>query len=209
MVYNLNNRCNIIYNYLLKILYRYFTLLTVWHDSILQFAEGVQQGDLILFCLSVHNLSSQLRSEFNVWYLDDASVGGVLKNISHDLEIVQGVGSELGLHLNHQKSKVRSTPALQQLVNSVSYPRCPGIGPSKCHFAGLPPLEMSPLSHLSSMTRSAISPWVKDFSIYPRIMPFSSVTHLPSDHHSTSSPSVSTDMMRPSDPLSATSPTSI
>ena len=61
------------------------------------------------------------------------------------------------------------------------------------------------------MTRSAISlPWVKDSSISPRRTPFSfSTTHLPSpncatpfDHHPASSPPVSRDMMRPSDPLS-------
>ena len=53
-----------------------------WHDSVLLSAEGVQQGDPLgplLFCLSIHDLCYQLRSEFNVWYLDDDSVGGILE----------------------------------------------------------------------------------------------------------------------------------
>ena len=49
-----------------------------WHDNVLQSAEGVQQGHplgALLFYLSIHNLCSQLRSEFNVWYLDDKLCG--------------------------------------------------------------------------------------------------------------------------------------
>ena len=51
-----------------------------WHDRVvLQDAEGQQDGDpldLLLFCLSIHDLCSQLKSEFSVWYLDDGSMGG-------------------------------------------------------------------------------------------------------------------------------------
>ena len=75
----------------------YFSSFSLfWHDSVLQSAEGEQQGDPLgplLFCLSIHDLCSQLKSEFNVWYLDDGSVGGTREDISHDLEIVQCVGS--------------------------------------------------------------------------------------------------------------------
>ena len=48
-------------------------------------------------------------SEFNVWYLHDGSVGGTLDDVRDDLEIVQHLRSELGLHLNHQKSEVICT----------------------------------------------------------------------------------------------------
>ena len=86
-----------------------------WYDSVLQSAEGVQQGDPLgplLFCLSIHTLCSQLRSEFNVWYLDDGTIGGTLEDVMHDLEIVQRVGSEFGLHLNHQKSELICTNSM-------------------------------------------------------------------------------------------------
>ena len=48
-------------------------------------------------------------SEFNVCYMNDGSVGGTLEDVRHDLGIVQWVGSSLGLHLNHQKSKMICT----------------------------------------------------------------------------------------------------
>ena len=65
-----------------QFVHSYYSLpsLLFWHDSILQFTEGVQHGDpfgSLVFCLSIHDLCSQLRSDFNVWYLDD----GCLRHI--------------------------------------------------------------------------------------------------------------------------------
>ena len=120
-----------------------------WHDSVLQSAEGVQQGDPLgplLFCLSIHDLCSQLRSEFNVWYLDDGSVGGSLEEIRHDLEIVQCVGTELGLHLNRQKSEVISTnPATASPILS-AIPGAQVMDPASATLLG------SPIGDVSSIT---------------------------------------------------------
>ena len=56
-----------------------------WSDKIIQSAEGVQQGDALgplLFCLTIHPLVSQLKSELCVWYLDDSTIGGLAKDIN-------------------------------------------------------------------------------------------------------------------------------
>ena len=80
-----------------------------WGDKTLQSSEGVQQGDPLgplLFCLSIHQLCSQLKSELCLFYLDDVTLGGCKGDILHDLEVVEREGVDLGLHLNHQKSEV-------------------------------------------------------------------------------------------------------
>ena len=47
-------------------------------ESILQSAEGVQQGDPLgplLFCLTIHDMLQQVNCEFGVFYLDDGTLG--------------------------------------------------------------------------------------------------------------------------------------
>ena len=84
-------------------------------DRTLQSAEGVQQGDPLgplLFCLSIHQLCSCLKSELCLFYLDDGTVGDHKEDILHDLDMVEREreGAELGLYLNCQKSEVQSRP---------------------------------------------------------------------------------------------------
>ena len=48
-------------------------------SSTIPSVEGVQQGDPLSplpFCLSIHNLISNLKFEFKVFYLDDGTLGG-------------------------------------------------------------------------------------------------------------------------------------
>ena len=80
-----------------------------WSDKIIQSAEGVQQGDPLgplLFCLTIHPLVSQLKSELCVWYLDDGTIGGAAEDVKRDLEVIVCEGAALGLHLNERKSEV-------------------------------------------------------------------------------------------------------
>ena len=56
----------------------------VFGENIIQSEEGAQQGDPLgplLFCLSFHNLIQQLKSELNLWYIDDGTIGGKLCDI--------------------------------------------------------------------------------------------------------------------------------
>ena len=53
-------------------------------DHILESAEGVQQGDPLgplLFCFTIQSLILKLQSEFSVFYLDDGTIGGSVKDV--------------------------------------------------------------------------------------------------------------------------------
>ena len=79
-----------------------------------------------------------MRSEFDVWYLDDRSLGGTLEDVRHDLGIVQCVGSDLGLHLNHQKSEVICTnPATTNPILS-AIPGAQVLDPAGATLLGSP-----------------------------------------------------------------------
>ena len=58
----------------------------------------------LLFCLTLHQLSLQLRSELCLFYLDDGTLGGSEDDILHDLEAINNAADELGLVLNMQSS---------------------------------------------------------------------------------------------------------
>ena len=55
------------------------SLKLFWEDAEVISAEGVQQGDTIgplLFCITIHKMVLQMQTAFNVWYLDDGTLGG-------------------------------------------------------------------------------------------------------------------------------------
>ena len=71
-----------------------------WEDKIIESAEGVQQGDPLgplLFCLTIHQLCSRMKSELSLFYLDDGTLGGKVEDVLHDLDLVEREGAELGL----------------------------------------------------------------------------------------------------------------
>ena len=85
--------------------------ILLWDDVEVNSSEGVQQGDPIgplLFCLTIHKLISNLKAEFNVFYLDDGTIGGKLDDIFDDLKSIEEKGKEHGLHLNVEKSELIS-----------------------------------------------------------------------------------------------------
>ena len=80
-----------------------------WEDKILDSAEGVQQEDPLgplLFCLTIHNLTTQLVSDFKIFYLDNGTLGGACDYVLRDLKVVEDVAGQLGLQLNRAKSEV-------------------------------------------------------------------------------------------------------
>jgi len=62
-------------------------------------ATGVQQGDPlgpVLFSLAIHSLVKELLSTFNVWYLDDGTLGGSLQIVMADFNTILHQSSFLG-----------------------------------------------------------------------------------------------------------------
>ena len=80
-----------------------------WSDKIILSSEGVQQGDPLgplLFCLTIHHMCSRLKSELCIFYLDDGTLGGLLSDVLHDVEMIKKEAGIVGLELNPQKSEV-------------------------------------------------------------------------------------------------------
>ena len=97
--------------------------LLFYGDFSIPSAEGVQQGDPLgplLFCLTIHELVTSLKSEFNVFFLDDGTLGGPFEDVQADLHLLEDHARDFNLFLNHDKSEIicndeptRSSRALQ------------------------------------------------------------------------------------------------
>ena len=108
-----------------------------WGQQTLSSREGVQQGDPLgplLFCLTIHELCTQLESDLCLFYLDDGTLGGSPQEVLRDLQLVEQGAAELGLSLNHEKSEVISIdPAAREPLLtvapslSVTYPDCSSL----------------------------------------------------------------------------------
>ena len=67
---------------------------------------GIRQGDPIgpaLFALSVDEAARGVQSEFNVWYLDDATLGDSPERIHDDLVVLPERLRAIGLEVNRSK----------------------------------------------------------------------------------------------------------
>ena len=95
-----------------------------FRGTIVHSAEGVQQGDPLgplLFCLAIHPLTQQLKSEFCVFYLDDGTVGGSEHDVLHDFQLIDREAAAIGLQLNHRKSElICEEPVGTYLLNSAT-----------------------------------------------------------------------------------------
>ena len=85
-------------------------------------AEGVQQGDPIgplLFCITIHKMVLQIQTAFNVWYLDDGTLGGGEEELLSALKTIQQEGAQLGLHLNvHKCELICHDPSTMEFLSS-------------------------------------------------------------------------------------------
>ena len=92
-----------------------------WEDVEVASAEGVQQGDPIgplLFCITIHKMVSQLESAFNVWYLDNGTLGGMEQELVSALETIQREGEHMPSLLNSFQDLKIVGPSCATLLGS-------------------------------------------------------------------------------------------
>ena len=72
-------------------------------------STGVQQGDPIdphLIALVVDQIASGVESELNVWYLDDATIGGFPESVLSDVQRCITGHMRIGLTVNPKKTEI-------------------------------------------------------------------------------------------------------
>ncbi|GAV06935.1 hypothetical protein RvY_16843 [Ramazzottius varieornatus] len=60
----------------------------------------------MLFCLAIETVTKKLTSPFNLWYLDDGTIGGDCSKVLADLCTVISEGMRIGLELNPSKCEL-------------------------------------------------------------------------------------------------------
>ncbi|XP_065315669.1 uncharacterized protein LOC135924537 [Gordionus sp. m RMFG-2023] len=101
---------------------QYSRIVDIWYSNstplifngyVIYSEEGVQQGDPlgpILFCLAIHNMMKDLKSDFdldlNLWYLDDGTLCGNQHQISKALFHLERECPKIGLELNKTKIEI-------------------------------------------------------------------------------------------------------
>ena len=81
----------------------------LYQDNLLESSVGCQQGDPlgpVIFSLAINPIIRQLNSEFNVWYLDDGTLGGKVDTVLGDFSFLQNKFQEIGLNLNYSKCEL-------------------------------------------------------------------------------------------------------
>jgi len=125
-----------------------FVALCYSQPSILSFGDfdissssGIQQGDPLgpaLFCLAINKIVKSLNSPFNVWYLDDGTIGGDINDVLSDHNTIKTLGQQLGLHLNESKCEIIGFhhTSIQAFLTKV--PEAKVVPPDFCTLLGAP-----------------------------------------------------------------------
>ena len=97
--------------------------LLVNQGSVIESAEGVQQGDPLgplLFSLALHPVLQQCKSELSVAYMDDVTLGGKIDIVNSDVALIRKEGESRGIFLNDSKCEVIGTSSTMMLLSEVS-----------------------------------------------------------------------------------------
>jgi len=71
--------------------------------------QGPQQGDPLgplLFCLTVMALVKRIKSQCNIWYMDDGTMGDDVNTLLADFQLLVVEGRKLGLVVNVAKCEI-------------------------------------------------------------------------------------------------------
>ena len=78
-------------------------------DKLINSATGCQQGDPLgpaIFSLAIHPIIEKLNSKFNVWYLDDGTLGDNPQSVYNDFRNLTQELKSVGLDLNYSKCEL-------------------------------------------------------------------------------------------------------
>ena len=95
------------YNFIYQC-YREPSYLT-FNGNIILSQRGVQQGDPLgppLFCLAINSIIRSLKSEINLWYLDDGTLAGDPCTVFEDFQNIINYSSKIGLNINFSKCEL-------------------------------------------------------------------------------------------------------
>ena len=115
--------------------------LLFFRDFSISSKEGVQQGDPLgplLFCLAIHDIVVNLKSSFNVFCLDDGTLGGPVSDVKADIACLEAVAREINLFLNHDKSEIICVDELSRSSMLSSSPSLRVVDPAKATLLGTP-----------------------------------------------------------------------
>ena len=90
-----------------------------YRDNILSSETGIQQGDPCgpaLFSLGIDQIVKSLKSEVNLWYLDDSNLADSPQIVLEDLQTIKRELNKIGLSINPSKCELTCV----NLENSVS-----------------------------------------------------------------------------------------
>jgi len=126
-------------------------------------SSGVQQGDPLdpaLFALAIHGVTSEVKSDLNVWYLDDGRIGGDPQTVRNNAAIIRNGLSSVGLEINNSKCELlivnnttcqersQTTKLFQDVFPSISIP-----APDLWQLLGSPLHQDSSPLHLETKTK--------------------------------------------------------
>jgi len=129
-----------IYNFVAASYYYSSTLF--YQKKTINSMTGVQQGDPLgpaLFSIGIHDIIKELKSSFNVWYLDDGTFGDKdpLTTFSDFLHVVKSA-EKIGLRINESKCELICNS--QSTINRFKevFPSIKIVSPLDCSFLGSP-----------------------------------------------------------------------
>ena len=80
-----------------------------YRNEILSSETGIQQGDPggpALFSLGLDHIVKKLKSEMNIWYLDDSNMADSPEIVLEDLKILLDELNKIGLSINASKCEL-------------------------------------------------------------------------------------------------------
>ncbi|KAJ8727191.1 hypothetical protein PYW08_015588 [Mythimna loreyi] len=120
----------------------------LYKDNVLESAVGCQQGDPLgpaIFSLAIHPIIQQLNSKFNVWYLDDGTLGGDVDTVLEDFQLLKQQFKSIGLDLNESKCELFISDSTDRLTTLQKFyaiaPEIKILDKSSLRLLGSPILE--------------------------------------------------------------------